>query len=74
MIVYRPSEYSVKKCNLGFARYLSGKQREFIQLGEMRFKITFKMQKYLSPRSLISNDAVSTPLRLPFTLPFLVGQ
>jgi hypothetical protein len=33
----------LSKCNFGFARYLPRKQREFIQLAEMIFKITFKI-------------------------------
>jgi hypothetical protein len=28
-----------QKCNFGFARYLPHKQREFAQLGEIRFKM-----------------------------------
>jgi hypothetical protein len=59
---YRPSEYSVKKCNFRLARYLPSKQREFIPLGEIRFKITFKKQDNLSHRNLIAQGVVFTPL------------
>jgi hypothetical protein len=59
---YRPSEYSVKKCNFGFARYLPSKQKEFVPLGEIRFKIIFEKQNHLSHGNLIAQGVVSTPL------------
>jgi hypothetical protein len=34
----RPSEYSVKNCDFGFARHLPSKQKEFVELGEIKFK------------------------------------
>jgi hypothetical protein len=37
-IVVVPQNILSKKCDFGFARYLPREQKEFAQLGEMRFK------------------------------------
>jgi hypothetical protein len=59
---YRPSEYSARKCNFGFARYLPRKRRGFVKLGEVRFKVIFKMQKHFLHRNMILIGVVSIPL------------
>jgi hypothetical protein len=54
-----------QKCKNRFAKYLFRELREFVQLGEMRFKIALKTQKDLSYPSTISKGVVSTPLSQP---------
>jgi hypothetical protein len=53
---------TLSKCFFGFARHLPRKPREFVQLGEITFKMTFIMQKHLSHCNLISKAGVPIPL------------
>jgi hypothetical protein len=54
-----------QKFQLWFVKYFLRKQREFVRFREMRLKITFKVQKYRSHRSVISKGRVSTALVWP---------